>query len=268
MAISRKKIHLLHGDCKKLLAALPANSIDLVVTSPPYDNLRSYNGQAPFTFKDFKTIARELQRVLSHSGVIVWVVGDAVINGSETGHSFRQALHFKSIGLNLHDTMIYQKSGFSFPMKNRYHQIFEYMFVLSKGRPKTFNPIKDRINRCVGEKIRGSWRGHNGQLFKKSAHGKGKRIERLGRRSNIWKILNGYLKTTTDRIAFRHPAIFPDQLARDHIISWSNKGDIVLDPFMGSGTTGKMCKLLNRRFIGMEIDRRYFALAKSRIGQS
>ena len=264
----RKKIKLFHGDCKKLLTKLPPHSIDLVVTSPPYDNLRSYNGQRPFTFNDFKVVAQELWRVLKKGGVIVWVVGDAVIECSESGTSFRQALYFKDMGLNLHDTMIYEKSGFSFPMHNRYQQIFEYMFILSKGSPKSFNPIKDRINRWAGDKIKGSSRKWDGTLDKKYNYGSDKRIKKLGMRTNIWRILNGYLKTTKDKIAYQHPAIFPDQLARDHIISWSHKGDTVLDPFMGSGTTGKISRQLNRRFIGIEIDPQYFTLARARINQS
>ena len=256
---------LLHGDCKELLKALPVASVDLVVTSPPYDNLRSYNGQKPFTSQDFKAVAQQLLRVLRSGGVIAWVVGDAVIKGSETGISFRQALYFKEIGLNLHDTMVYQKTGFSFPMQTRYQQAFEYMFILSKGRPKTFNPIKDRKNRWAGESIKGTCRKRDGTLIKKHNHGKGKRIGRFGMRTNIWQIANGYFKSTLDKVAYQHPAIFPDKLAHDHIISWSNEGDVVLDPFMGSNTVGKVCKQLKRRFIGMEIDSRYFVIAQTRI---
>ena len=240
----------------------------MVLSSPPYDNLRSYNGQRPFSFEDFKIVADELQRVLKAGGIIVWVVGDGVVNGSETGSSFRQALYFKDIGLNLHDTMIYQKTSFSFPMSNRYHQSFEYMFVFSKGTPKTFNPLKDRMNHCFGEKIRGSNRRWDGTLEEKSGYKLGRQIQKFGMRTNIWKISNGYLKSAKDKIAFVHPAIFPEQLARDHILSWSNQGDIVLDPFMGSGTTGKVCKQLKRRFIGIEIDSKYFILSQTRIKQT
>ena len=263
----RKKSILLHGDAKQLLKMCPSGSIDLVVTSPPYDNLRYYNDQGPFTYNDFKIIANELKRVLKAGGVIVWVVGDQTINGSETGSSFKQALYFKKIGLNIHDTMIYQKGSFTYPMKNRYQQIFEYMFVFSQGTPKTFNAIKDWVNKCAGEKIRGRQRRPDGTLEKKSGSRSGKRINKFGMRTNIWRILNGYFKSTKDKIAYLHPAIFPEKLARDHIISWSNPGDTVLDPFTGSGTTGKICKYLKRRFIGIEMDKAYFEIAKQRINK-
>ena len=266
-AILKNNINLYHGDCKDLLKKIPTNTIDMALTSPPYDNLRTYNNQRPFTFNDFKIVAKELYRALKQGGVLVWVVGDSVIKGSESGTSFKQALYFKEIGLNLHDTMIYQKSGFSFPMKKRYQQAFEYMFILSKGTPKTFNPINDRLNRCYGEAIRGSQRNRDGTLVPKESHGKNKRIEKFGMRTNIWEIPNGYLKSSKDKIAYQHPAIFPEQLARDQIASWSNQGDIVLDPFLGSGTTAKICKLLKRRFLGIELDSRYFIIAKTRLNQ-
>jgi site-specific DNA-methyltransferase (adenine-specific) len=252
---------LFRGNCKQVLGQIPSDSVDMVLTSPPYDNLRTYNNQEPFTFNDFKIVADELKRVIKKGGVIVWVVGDASLNGSETGTSFKQALYFKEIGLNLHDTMIYQKSGFNFPMINRYQQVFEYMFILSKGSPKTFNPIQDRPNKCAGELLKGSERQKDGQLLKKKV----KEISEFGSRINIWQINNGYMKTTTDKFAYEHPAMFPEELAEDHIISWSNSHDVILDPFMGAGTTGKACKKLGRKFIGIELDKSYFEIAKKRI---
>jgi DNA modification methylase len=254
-------LKLFHGDSKKVLKTIKAESIDLVVTSPPYDNLRTYNDQEAFTFDDFKDIANELKRVLKKGGVIVWVVADAVLNGSESGTSFKQALYFKEIGLNLHDTMIYQKSGFNFPMTNRYQQTFEYMFVISKGSPKTFNPIQDRANRCFGEKLKGSERRRDGTLTKKRV----KEIGEFGTRTNVWQINNGFMKTTTDKFAYEHPAMFPEKLAEDQITSWSNPHDIILDPFMGSGTTAKASKNLNRKFVGIELDSSYFEIAKKRV---
>lgn len=257
------------GDCLKCLRDLHDDSIDLVVTSPPYDTLRTYNGNiAQWNFEKFEEVAHELFRVVTVGGVVVWVVGDATIKGSETGTSFRQALFFMECGFNLHDTMIYDKGNCPFPDKTRYYNVFEYMFVFSKGRPKVFHPICDRKNKCGGEKIQSTTlRQPDGSLKKTSAeiHNTGRKIKEYGSRFNIWQISPGKGKSTLDDYAFAHPAIFPERLAHDHIISWSNPGDTVLDCFMGSGTTGKMALVNGRRFIGFEIDERYFEIAKRRI---
>lgn len=254
------------GDCLELMKELPDKSIDLTVTSPPYDNLRSYKG---YSF-DFKNIAKELYRITKPGGVIVWVVGDQTINGSETGTSFKQALYFKEIGFNLHDTMIYDKGNCPFPEKTRYYNCFEYMFIFSKGKPKTFNPIQDRKNKCGGEKIQfTTLRQKNGKLKKTSAeiNNTGRTIKEFGYRFNIWQISPGKGKSTLDGYAYLHPAIFPEKLAEDHIISWSNEGDIVFDPFLGSGTTAKMAVLNNRHYIGFEISEEYFDIACKRLNE-
>jgi DNA modification methylase len=193
------------------------------------------------------------------------VVGDQTIKGSESGTSFRQALYFKEIGFNLHDTMIYRKNALSFPDFNRYYQCFEYMFILSKGKPKTANLINDRINRCANDKVSGNYRNTDGTLKPMSGKIKGNKVKEKGIRWNIWEYDVGWGKSYTEKYLKGHPAIFPEQLAHDHIISWSNENDIVLDCFMGSGTTGKMAKLLNRNFIGIEISEEYFNIAKERI---
>lgn len=228
------------------MAKIPDCFVDLTVTSPPYDNLRDYNG---YSFS-FESVAKELHRITKQGGVVVWVVGDATIKGSETGTSFRQALDFIKIGFNLHDTMIYSKTGMKNPSNDRYHQTFEYMFILSKDKPKTFNPIKDRKNKyvgvCGGEK---SFRGEYGMRF------------------NVWQYANGGNNTSKDDV-FKHPAVFPELLANDHIISWSNEGDLVYDPFMGSGTTAKMAMLANRNYIGSEISQEYCDIAEKRIGKN
>lgn len=252
---------LIRGDCYKVLKILESNTIDLTVTSPPYDALRSYNG---LSFESFHAVARELYRVTKNGGVVVWVVGDATIDGSETGTSFKQALFFKSVGFNLHDTMIYLKQGTSFTHKNRYYPAFEYMFVFSKGKPKTFNAISDRKNKQFGKPQSGTQREKDGSLRAK-LNAKNV-IKEYGVRFNVWEIGSGFMKSTTDKIAFKHPAIFPEALARDHIFSWSNPGDTILDPFMGSGTTGKMSKLLGRKFIGIEKEKEYFEICKQRLG--
>jgi site-specific DNA-methyltransferase (adenine-specific) len=239
-------------DCLETMARLEPGSIDLTVTSPPYDNLRLYNG---YSF-DFEAVAKELYRITKDGGVVVWVVGDATVDGSETGTSFRQALFFKEIGFNLHDTMIYQKHNFSNPSSNRYHQIFEYMFVLSKGKPKTFNALKDRPNVEAG-KI-GSWgKNTSRQVDGTMVERKRKVNTEFGMRYNIWRI-----KTEMKPL---HPAPFPEELARDHVLSWSNPGDVVYDPFMGSGTTAKVAIETDRKYLGSEISSEYWEIAQKRI---
>lgn len=256
-----KIISLVCGECLEEMKKMPSDYIDLTITSPPYDDLRTYNG---YSF-DFENIAKELYRITKKGGVVVWVVGDATINGSETGTSFKQALYFKEIGFNLHDTMIYQKTGIPFPSKTRYLQCFEYMFIFSKGKPKTINLIEDRINETAGQTRESrKYRTKKGDFIK----GSNKPIKQKGVRLNIWKYQTGQYKSTKDLIAFKHPAIFPENLAKDHILSWSNEGDLVLDCFMGSGTTGKMCKLLGRDFIGIEISKEYYDIAQERINNA
>jgi len=252
-------------DCLEGMRRLPDSCIDLTVTSPPYDDLRTYNGNIEhWSFEKFKAIAKELYRVTKQGGVVVWVVGDATIKGSERGTSFRQALYFKEIGFNLHDTMIYAKNNPMPIQHNRYQPCFEYMFVLSKGKPKTFNPIMENtVN--PGGKITTIQREKDGSKHRGSGYGNKRNSIRY--RHNIWKYNVGYNKTTKDKVAFQHPAIFPEQLANDHIISWSNEGDLVLDPFMGSGTTAKMALLNNRNFLGFEISEEYCEIAEQRISQ-
>jgi site-specific DNA-methyltransferase (adenine-specific) len=227
-------------------------SIDLTVTSPPYDNLRTYNNSSTWGWAEFCGVVSGLWRVTKPGGVVVWVVGDATIKGSETGTSFKQALCFKDCGFNLHDTMIYEKAQSCFGSNNCYLQSFEYMFVFSKGKPQTLNFIRDRKNKRTGIEsmaVKGlSKDGIKSNRIKKE-------MQEYGKRKNIWTYGVGGGNSG-------HPAVFPEKLAHDHIISWSNEGDTVLDPMMGSGTTGKMAKRLNRNFIGIEIDPEYFDIAK------
>jgi DNA modification methylase len=250
-------------DCLEGLKLLENDSIDLTVTSPPYDNLRTYNG---FSF-DFEGIAKELYRVTKNGGVVVWVVGDATIKGSETGTSFKQALYFKYIGFNLHDTMIYLKDSCPFPEVNRYYPSFEYMFVFSKGKPKTVNLIADKPNKNFGQKVHVLGRNVDGSKFICSAikNNTNRKIKEYGVRRNVWEYSVGKWKVTKDEIAYQHPAIFPEQLANDHIISWSNENEIVLDPFMGSGTTAKMAIINNRNYIGFEMSKEYCEIANERL---
>lgn len=237
------------------------DSIDLTVTSPPYDDLRLYHG---FQF-DFEGVAEQIYRVTKPNGVVVWVVGDAVINNSESGTSFKQALHFMSLGFKLHDTMIYEKATSTFPSRptdNRYTQVFEYMFVLSKdGQPKTANLICDKKNITGGMKSTGQWVSRHDDSIAKV--GSVFVTAKYSARLNIWRYSVGGCKL--GGLVSQQPAIFPDLLARDHIISWSNPGDLVLDPFSGSGTTCLMAAETKRRFIGIEICEEYCKIARKRL---
>jgi DNA modification methylase len=257
-------IELIQDNAEAALCNIPEDSIDLTVTSPPYDNLRTYNGNnALWSESVWKSIIEELYKVTKPGGVVVWVVGDATIKGSETGTSFKQALWAKECGFNLHDTMIYEKLCYMPKTHNRQEQAFEYMFVWSKGRPKTVNHrMKNNIE--AGKVLSGGFR-HNGQDLQ-PVHGAGNKVAEEGIDINIWRYKVGWNHSYSEEYLKGHPAIFPYKLAEDHIKVWSNEGDTVLDPFMGSGTTGKMAKQLGRNFIGIELDVDYFAIAKERIG--
>jgi site-specific DNA-methyltransferase (adenine-specific) len=254
-------IELIQGDCVEEMTKMREESIDLTVTSPPYDNLRTYEGSLQWNEGIWKQVLEGLYRVTKQGGVVVWVVGDATIKGSETGTSFKQALYAKGIGFNLHDTMIWQKDTFSAvgALKTRYAPVFEYMFIFSKGNISTFNPIKDRKNKYAGDTVHGKVRQSDGTT--RDMVGKNvKIIADFGQRWNIWK-----QPAQRQRGKDCHPAPFPEQLAHDHILSWSNKGDTVFDPFLGSGTTGFAAKQLKRSFIGIEKINKYFEIAKERI---
>jgi len=238
-------------DCLETMKTMSDNFIDLTVTSPPYDDLRTYNG---YSF-DFKTVASELYRVTKQGGVVVWIVGDSTVKGSESGTSFRQALGFKDAGFNLHDTMIWRKTNPMPKVKTkRYFDVFEYMFILSKGQPKTFNPLMQPTK--LGGKTYDS-------TVKKITKGKERErktfilnTERY--KDNIWECAIAQNKT-------EHPAVFPESLVADHIITWSDEGDIVYDPFIGSGTTAVAARSLNRNCIGSEISQEYCLIAEGRL---
>lgn len=249
-------IDLRLGDCREVLASLAPESVDLTVTSPPYDNLRTYNG---FTF-DFEGIARELYRVTKPGGVVVWVVGDATVKGSETGTSFRQALYFRDVcGFNLHDTMIWAKPNPVPTQSTRYQAATEYMFVLSKGSPKATNILRETSVSAGGKRAK-----HRARLGGHDDNSEGAYTYAPDKiRSNYWLIPVGGAKKDE-----RHPAAYPEALARDHILSWSNEGDTVLDPFLGSGTTGKMARQHGRKFVGIEISPEYLAIAQKRIADA
>jgi site-specific DNA-methyltransferase (adenine-specific) len=248
------KIYL--GDSEVILKTLPDECVDLVITSPPYDNLRSYNGIGnTWNHSKFKAIANELKRVLKDGGVIVWIVNDKTEKGGETGTSFKQALYFQEIGLNLNDTMIWRKTN-SLPQvrQPRYSQDFEYMFVFSKGKPKTFNPLMVPC-KCAGKKYDSTCKnigGENGRTHKTFNINKEKVM------SNVWDIAVAQNKTN-------HPAVYPIEIPLRHIKSWSNENDIVLDPFIGSGTTALAAIELKRNYIGIEMSEEYYSLCIDRL---
>jgi len=251
-------------DCIEWMKLIPDGSIDLTVTSPPYDNLRTYNGYS----WDFEWVAKEFYRITKQGGVVVWVVWDATVKWSETGTSFKQALYFKECGFNLHDTMIYDKWNTPFPDKNRYYQCFEYMFVLSKWKPKSINLIADKKNKTWNSSIKSTTLRQKDWSLKITSWEKlywDKKIKEFWVRFNIWNISPWFWKSHTDKLWYEHPATFPEKLAEDHILSWSNEWDIILDPFMWSWTTAKMCIINNRNFIWFETSQEYVEISKKRI---
>jgi DNA modification methylase len=256
--VSKMEIELDHiycGDCVKFMNYLQPNSIDLTVTSPPYDELRNYNG---YHF-DFEGIAQGLFRITKKGGVVIWVVGDKIKNGNRSLTSFKQALYFQLLGFNVHDVMIYKKKNTPFMRTNAYTNCYEFMFVLSKGSPKTFNPLKVKTAR----------QGHEMMPFNKGADGINRKT--LGELKpektniNIWEYATGLGGTTRDKVAFKHPAVYPEKLAEDHILSWTNPGDMVFDPMCGSGTTCKMALQNNRHYVGCDISEDYVDITRQRL---
>ena len=252
-----KDINIYNEDCRDTMQRMKEEGVkvDLTVTSCPYNNLRTYNHSSTWNFDIFKEIAQLLYDVTADGGVVVWVVGDATINGSETGTSFKQALYFMECGFKLHDTMLFEKNSSSFPAKrtgNRYTQIFEYMFVFSKGKPKTAHLICDKENKWKNFTNWGKNTNYNknGELIPTNNI---KPVPEFSPRNNIWKYTVGFNINEG-----KHPAVFPYQLAEDHILTWSNEGDLIFDPFTGSGTTASAALCNNRKFIGSEIDKTYF----------
>ncbi len=253
MTVETNKIYA--TDCVELMKKMDENYVDLTVTSPPYDNLRSYNG---YDF-DFENIAKQLYRITKEGGVVVWVVGKKIEKGNILPTPFKQAIFFQEVGFNLHDIMIFKKKNTPFMRSNAYTNGFEFMFILSKGKPKTFNPIKVPTARNGIERVPQN-RGTDG-TYKKVF----KELKKEKVKDNVWEYAVGLGGTTTDRIAFKHPAVFPEKLAEDHILSWTNEGDLVFDPMCGSGTTCKMAKFHNRKYVGVDISEEYCKIAQERI---
>lgn len=247
-------LDLYNEDCIELMARL-GETVDLTVTSPPYDNLRNYNNSLKWNEEIWKKVISGLYDVTKDGGIVVWIASDSTIKGSETGTCFKQALQFKEAGFRLYDTMIWRKPSPQAPTQSRYYDVFEYMFIISKGKPKTLNLLADRKNKSAGAVAKKETRSCREDRKYKNEN---RVVKEYSRRFNVWDISRGRNKTT-------HPAVFPLQLVKDHILSWSNEGDVVFDPFMGSGTTGAAAKELNRKFIGCEIEKSYFTDASIRL---
>lgn len=253
------------GNNVTIMNKMPDNSIDLVVTSPPYDDLRDYDNKNKliWNFEIFKKVAKQLYRILKKGGTIVWIVGDKTKDGNKSLTSFKQALYFQKLGFYIYDVIIYEKAGSGPPHSKRYFNTFEYMFIITKGKPKTVNLLADKKNSCAGMTTYSeiTRREKDGTLTNKGR----KIINEYGVRTNIWRYNNGKGFSTKDEIAYKHPAIFPEKLVDDHILSWSNPGDIVLDPFGGSGTTAKESIKLDRKWIYIDSVEKYCKIAEERI---
>jgi site-specific DNA-methyltransferase (adenine-specific) len=250
-------------DCLATMKRMDDNSIDMVVTSPPYGSLRSYNG---FSF-DFENISKELYRVLKPGGVLFWVVGVETVKGSRSLETQKQAIYFvENCGFTFYDHLIYEKSSFSFPIKNKYYPVWENIYVMSKGKIATFNPITDREVKYTQSRGKATQRQVGGELLDT---GRGIiKYNKTSRRFNIWRYSTGYGNSTRDKEAYEHPAIYPEKLAQDAILSWSNPQDVIYDPFMGSGTTAKSCLLLDRNYIGSEISKKYIDIIEKRLSKT
>lgn len=265
-----EEYNLINGDCIEEMESLinKGVKVDLTITSPPYDEIYDYGGTLIWDFNIFKKCVDLLYKITQDGGIVVWVVGDQVKNGSESCTSFKQAMYFVERGFKLHDTMIYAKNNPVPNAKTRYQQSFEYMFVFSKGKPKTTNILTEKRSnkwndkRCFRKEKRFNRDKSGDFTVKKDFHFD---INEEVPRRNIWYYSVGLNGSTKDREAFQHPAIFPEKLVQDHILSWSNEGETIFDPFMGSCTTGKMAILNNRKFVGIEKVEEYYNIAINRM---
>ena len=249
-------IDIRHMDCMELMSSLKGGVVDLTVTSPPYGELRSYNGNNHLWSEEvWSNIIKELYRITKDGGVVVWICQDQCVNGGETMTSFKQALTFGEAGFKLYDTMIWNKPSPQAPTTGRYYDVFEYMFIFSKGKPKTLNLLKDRKNKSAGSVLNVETRSCRED---RKFTGRKRIVPEFSRRFNVWDVGRGKNKSN-------HPAVFPEKLAADHILSWSDEGDLVFDPFSGSGTTGLMASINKRKFIGSELDAAYYKASCERI---
>ena len=259
-----ESVELYHGDCTKLLSQLNLHA-NLIITAPPIEHSKDVD----YKSFDFDLVANVCVNTLSEGGVMVWIVSDSTIKGSETGNSFKQALSFIERGLRLHDTMIFEKRHPRLTTNNRYMNAWEYMFVFSKGEPSVANMIIDRPNVTAGKGRYKSLGSGRDKSKIEITNLENRIVQEYSKRTNIWDYAVGYNHSAPDyKNAHQHPAIFPLALAQDHILTWSNPGDLVLDPMCGSGTTLRAAKNLNRYAVGIEINKKYIDLIKERMAQN
>ena len=253
---------IIQGECVKVMSEhLPHESVDLTLTSPPYDDMRTYEGYS----LDIRNIAAQLYRVTKRGGVVVWVVADQTKNHNMSLTSFKHALYMKYAGFNFYHHMIYRKGRVALGTPNgSYFNDFENMFVFTKGgKPKTYNAIEDVKNKHAGKSVAITYRNRDGTMG--PVEHTDKVHAEYGKRGRVWHYNQGGASTTKDKFAYEHPAMFPEKLAHDHIITWSNEGDIVLDPFCGGGTTLKVAKQLNRKYMGIDVSEKYCKLSYRRV---
>ncbi len=257
--ITENKIIL--SDCRDGMAALSNECIPFTLTSPPYDGLRTYDGLADWNFMD---VAKELYRITMQGGVVVWVVQEQIIDGSESGETSRQRLAFANIGFRLHHTMVMGKLGGIQFSSNRYGRPLEYAFILSKGPPRYFNPLRDRPNKEAGRVKVFLNRNRDGSF----APVKRTQVHPYGLRGSIWFYPTGKNNSAKEDYAFEHPALMPEQMAEDDILSWTKVGDLVFNPFAGAGTALKMALLNHRSYLGFEINPKYVEIARRRLREA
>ena len=263
-------IGLVNGDCANILPLLPP--ADLILTSPPYGSMREYGGfQQAF---DFASIASAIVANLTPGGVLVWIVGDQVVDGDESFESLHQALAFKALGLKAHQRLIFHRWSTAGVRANAYYKDFVDMYVFSKGKPKVVNLLHDRKNQKAGRPADFCNRaGRRGDKIPTYRGQNGKLVPDYSNRGSIWSYPTGMAAgqkngDLTPQELSAHPAIFPIRLAIDHILSWTNSGDLVIDPMAGSGTTLRAAADLERRAIGVEINPSYCALIRHRLSQA
>lgn len=246
-------------DCVEGMKKIPDNSVDIVVTSPPYDGIRDYNG---FNF-DLHETGRGLIRILKEGGIVAMVIQDQTKNFGKTLTSFKTIIDWcDNIGFKLFECVIYRKHGSEGAWwTNRFRVDHEYMPIFLKGeKPQYFNKENLKVPSIHGGKV---------MTGSGSRRTDGKTNARVTRPINTMKcrgtIWNYLMAGDKDPIKRQHPAPFPDQIPLDFIECFCPPGGVVLDPFMGSGSTAVAAKKLNRKYIGFDTSEEYIKIAHARL---